>query len=156
DAFTGARSRLDFAAAEASLRLTSDDLLAGLGGAGWRLARASLTASDLTWTDTLTGERPIGSADRLEVHLLDIPEQHDAEAGTAAIAAYAALHAFAIPGLAISGGDANLEAELTGLPDDLRRFDDPALLAAWRDAGGMLTLVGFEARAGEDFLAASG
>lgn len=156
DAFTGGQSRVDFSGAEASIRLQSADLWAGLQGAGWRIARASLVADELRWTDTLTGESLIGSASRLEAHLLDIPEQHEPEKGLAALAAYARLDEVQAPGFQIAGGEASLEAELSGLPDDLRALGTPDVLQRWRDAGGQLKLVGLQGTAGEEFVRSTG
>lgn len=156
DAFTGSRSRVDFTSAEASIRLQSADLWAGLKGEGWRLARASLVAEGLKWTDTLTGENLIGSAGRLEAHLLDIAEQYAPEKGLSALAAFARLQAVEAPGLQIAGGEVSLEAELSGLPDDLRAFASPDVLQRWRDAGGQLRLVGLEGTAGEAFIKSTG
>src|SRR5690606_1006733 len=136
DAFSGSRSRVDFQSAEASIRLTAEDLLEGLSGAGWRLARASLAADGIAWVDTLAGETPGGSAAHLEAHLLARPERHEAEKGLAALAAYLRLADVEAPALQLAGGEASLEAELSGLPDDLREFGAGEPLRRWRDAGG--------------------
>lgn len=156
DAFTGSQSRVDFAAAEASIRLKAADFWAGLRGEGWRLARASLLADGIAWIDTLTGEALLASADHLEGHLLDIPEQHQPENGLAALASYASLDGLTAPGLVITDAVASLEAELTGLPDDLRALAVPDALQRWRDAGGSLELIRLEGTAGEEFVRASG
>lgn len=156
DAFTGSQSRVDFSGAEASIRLQSADLWAGLRGEGWRIARASLVADDLRWTDTLTGEALIASAGHLEAHLLDIPEQHEPEKGLSALASYARLDAVEAPGFQIAGGEVTLGAELNGLPDDLRAFATPDALQRWRDAGGQLKLLGLKGTAGEEFVDATG
>lgn len=156
DAFTGSQSRIDFSGAEASVRVQSADLMAGLRGEGWRIARASLVADGLSWTDTLAGENLIAGAEHLEAHLLDIPEQHEPEKGLAALAVYALLDQVRAPGFDVDEAELSLEAELTGLPDDLRAFPSDGVLQRWRDAGGQLKLVGFEGEAGEDFVASSG
>lgn len=156
DAFTGSQSRIDFTGAEASIRLQSADLWAGLRGEGWRVARASLVADDLKWTDTLTGENLIASASHLEAHLLDIPEQHEPEKGLSALAAYARLEEAQAPGFQIASGEVSLEAELSGLPDDLRAFATPDVLQRWRDSGGQLKLVGLQGTAGEEFFKSTG
>lgn len=156
DAFTGSQSRIDFTGAEASVRLQSAEFMAGLRGQGWRLARASLVADGLSWTDTLTGEDLIADAEHLEAHLLDIPERHEPGKGLAAIAAYALLDQVRAPGLDIAEAEMSLEAELTGLPDDLRAFASDDMLRRWRDAGGQLKLVGLKAEAGEDFVSSRG
>lgn len=156
DAFTGSQSRIDFSGAEASVRLQSADLIAGLRGEGWRLARASLVADGLSWTDALTGEDLIAEAEHVEAHLLDMPERHEPEKGLAALAVYALLDQVQAPGLDIAEAEVKLEAELTGLPDDLRALASDDVLQRWRDAGGQLKLVGLKGEAGEDFVASSG
>lgn len=156
DAFTGTQSRVDFSGAEASIRLQSADFWAGLRGEGWRVARASIVADGLEWTDTLTGENLIGGANHLEAHLLDIPEQHEPEKGLSALAVYARLDDVTAPGFQIAGGEVSLEAELNGLPDDLRAFGTPDALQRWRDAGGRLKLVGLQGTVGEEFVRSTG
>ena len=156
DAFTGARSRIDFASAEGSARLTTDDPLRGLTGEGWRIGRVSVTADDIAWLDTLVGEAPIMNAAHLEAHLVDIPEQHDATAARAALAAYATLTGATAPQLAIADGELSLEAELSGLPDDVRAYSAPDALRRWQQAGGDLKLVALKGTAGEEFIESSG
>ena len=156
DAFTGSQRRIDFESAEGSVRVETGDLLKGLGGEGWRLARASLVADGVSLTDTLTVETLLLSASHLEAHLLDMPERHEPETGLAALAAYARMDDVQAPALAITGGEASLEAELSGLPDDLRQFATPDALVRWRDAGGQLKLVSLDGTAGEEFLRSSG
>lgn len=156
DAFTGSRRRIDFASAEASARLVTDDILKGLGGEGWRLARASLVADGVSLTDTLAGETLLASAGHLEAHLVDMPERHEPDKGLAALAAYARLDAVVAPAVDIEGGTLSLEAELSGLPDDLRHLAAENALERWRDAGGQLNLVRLEGTAGEEFLRSAG
>ena len=156
DAYSGARSRVDFSAADGSARLIADDLWAGLSGQGWRIARVSLVAEDVDWIDTLVGETQVMRANHVEAHLLDIPEQHDPTAGTAALAAYAALTEAAAPALGIAEGEATLEAELTGLPDDLRRLAADDVVRSWQAAGGQLRLIGLKGSAGEEFVETTG
>lgn len=156
DAYSGAESRITFSAADGSARLVTDDLWAGLSGKGWRIARVSVVADAFEWTDTLVGETRVMSARHVEAHLIDIPEQHDAAAGTAALAAYAKLTETDAPGLGIAGGEASLEAELSGLPDDLQRLAADDVVRSWQAAGGQLKLVGLKGTAGEEFLESSG
>lgn len=156
DAFTGARSRIDFSRAEGSARLTTDDAIRGLGGEGWRPGRISLVADDIAWVDTLVGETPLMNAGHLEAHLLDIEEQHDPGNGTASVAALASLTDVASPRLGITGGELGVEAELTGLPDDVRALSTGDLVARWQQAGGQLKLVRARGAAGEEFVEASG
>ena len=56
----------------------------------------------------------------LEAHLIDVPEQHNKAAGTAVLRGYLTTAALDLPGLQVAAADTSLEAELTGLPDDLR------------------------------------
>lgn len=157
DAYSGAQSRIDFAGAQGSASLLNDDMLQGLTGAGWRIGRISVVADGLTWTDTLVGDVLALSAGHAEAHLLDIPEAHHAETGTAALAGFATLTEVAAPGLAVTDGEVSFEAELSGLPDDLRAFaDSAAALDRWRNAGGQLKLVSVKGSAGADFVEGSG
>lgn len=156
DAFTGAQSRIDFAGAEGSARIVTDDIFKGLGGEGWRIGRVSVIADGVDWVDTVVADMPILSASHLEAHLVDIPEQHDAAAGTSALAGFAMLSEAAAPALAIAGGEASLEAELTGLPDDLRDFGTQQAIADWQSSGGQLKLVSLKGTAGEEFVESSG
>lgn len=156
DAFTGSRSRLDFASAQASVRLRTENPLAALQGEDIRLERASLAASDVVWTDTVAAEMLLASADQLEMHLLDVPEQHDPEQGLAALAAYATASGLDAPGFAIADAETSLEAELSGVPDQLADLTAPDLLQRWQQAGGQLRLFGLKGAAAEDFFEASG
>lgn len=156
DAFSGVRNRIDFAAAEGSARMVTDDLWGGLSGAGWRIGRISFVADEIAWTDTTVGEAILVHTPHLEAHLLDVPERHDAETGTAVLAAYAKLLEAGAPALGIAGGEASLEAELSGVPDDLRAFGAEDLLSRWQALGGRLNLVAISGRAGEEFVEGSG
>ena len=156
DAFSGARSRIDFSAAEGSVRLKPRDLLQGLGGEGWRIERVSIVADGFTWTDTVLQDRLALSAEHIEAHLLDMPERHDAAGGVAALAAYAELNDSTAPDLGIASGDISLEAEVSGLPDDLRAFGEDDAARDWQAAGGQLKLVSLNGKAGEEFIESSG
>lgn len=156
DAFSGSRSRLDFASAQASIRLQADNPLAALRGEDLRLERLSVVAGDVSWVDTVAAELPLASAEEVEVHLLDVPEQHDPEQGLATLAAYATASGIDTPGIAITDGEASLEAELSGVPDQLSELAAPDLLQRWQQAGGQLRLLGLKGTAGEDFLEATG
>lgn len=145
DAFTGSQRRLDFSDLEASARLE-----------GWRVGRVSLVADKLKWNDTLVGDRLLGSASHLEAHLIDIPEQHDAAKHLAALAAYSKLDDVAAPGFDISNGVTSFEAELNGLPDDVRSYGDPGLLQRIQKAGGIFKLVGLKGEDADSRFDASG
>lgn len=140
DAFSGSQRRLDFGALQGSLRLTTTDLMRGLNGEGWRIARFSLVADDLALTDTVAGEIVEARAKHLEAHLIDAPERHDKAAGTAVLQAFLATKELDLPGLQVTGADTRLSAEITALPDDLRAFGEPDALRRWQSAGGVLTI----------------
>lgn len=136
DAFTGSQSRLDFASASASARLT-----------GWRIARVSLVVDKPVWNDTVLEDRLIASADQLQAHLTDVPDQHDATAGLATLAEYAEITGLAAPGFDVAAGKATFSGQISKLPDDVRTYGDADLLQRWQAAGGKFALTGFE---GED------
>lgn len=129
DAFSGAQSRITWDILEASLRFD-----------GWRLGRASIVGDGVTWTDTLAGETPLGSAKHLEFHLVDQPEKHDAATATAVLEGYLALTGLDAPAQSISAADLTADVTLTALPDDVRRFGEPDAIRAWQQAGGTLSL----------------
>ncbi|MCS6759531.1 MAG: hypothetical protein MO852_11640 [Candidatus Devosia euplotis] len=54
--------------------------------------------------------------------MFDIPEQHDPARHTAALAGYMLANALDYPGLTLTGTSAELQVELSGLPDDVRNF----------------------------------
>lgn len=145
DAFTGARSELRWSDLEASLRLEND-----------RLERLSVVAGGLGWYDTLLGETLLLSAPAAELHLLDMPETFDAEAGTGALAGYMRGEGIAAPGLGITDADLSTEVELTGLPADLALLGAPDALQRWQAAGGALRLVSLRGEDGDSFLIAEG
>ena len=157
DAFSGAQSRIVFSGAEGSAQVVARDLWRGLtAGEGWRIGRISIVADGIEWTDTVVGEVPVMSTSRLEAHLIDVPELHDPAAGAAALASFVSFAGATAPAYGITDGDATLEAELTGLPDDLRALAEPDALKRWQAAGGQLKLIGLRGTAGEDFIDTSG
>ncbi len=156
DAFSGVRNSIDFSAMDGSLRLTSGDLWRGLSGEGWRIGRVSIVGEGVNWTDVTVAEATIMTAEHAEAHLVDIREQHDPASGTSALRAFATLTDTAAPGLGIAGGEATLEAVLSGLPDDLRAYGQGDAVNRWREAGGQLQLVSLSGRAGEEFIESSG
>ncbi|WP_297110685.1 DUF2125 domain-containing protein [uncultured Devosia sp.] len=145
DAFTGMRHQLNWTETEASLRIED-----------WRIARLSIVADDIAWTDTLFGDTLIASADHIEAHLLDMPEQHDAEAGRAALAGYLRAEALSAPGIDLTGANAEIELEATALPDDIRNWGAAPILPDWQQAGGKLRIVAIRANDGSADLNASG
>jgi hypothetical protein len=145
DTFTGSQSTLDFATLEASARTD-----------GWRLARISLNGTDVNWSDTLVGETLIAKGSMIDLQLGDIPEQHDAETGLTALAGYFQAHDLVAPGFTIADGNAEIEVEVNGVPDDVRRLAEPDALINWRAAGGQLKLVSVHATDADSDLKASG
>lgn len=145
DAFTGLRQQVSWSDIEASLRIEN-----------WRIARFSLIGNDLAWTDILFGDTLIARSPHLEMHLLDMPERHDAEAGRAGLALFARAQDVAAPGIALDATNAEIEAEVTGLQDDIRDWGARPFLPDWQQAGGTLRLVGIRADDGSADLDASG
>ncbi|MEO7224201.1 MAG: DUF2125 domain-containing protein, partial [Devosia sp.] len=133
DAFTGSRSRLDFANAQASVRLD-----------GWRIGRASLVLTEPVWNDTVLDDRLLAKASKLEAHLVDVPGKHDTTAGLATLAQYLSVEGLDAPGFEIGSGKSTFAAEITNLPDDIRTYGDADLLKRWQAAGGKYTIVGFK------------
>lgn len=145
NALTGSRSRLDFAEAEASARLS-----------GWRIGRVSLVVDKPVWNDTILEDRLIADADLFELHLVDDPDKHDAKAGLASLAEFVKVEGLSAPRQKFVDAKATLEAEISNLPDDVRVYGDPDLLKRWQGAGGKFNLVGVDAADGEDFYRSSG
>ena len=145
DSFTGTRNSVAFSGLEASLRLE-----------GWRVGRVSIVGKDVVWSDTLVGEALIAQSPLVEVHLLDMPEQHDAAQGLAALAGYARAETVSWPALTLTGANAEAELELTGLPDDVRNWGDAGLLQRLQQAGGGLRIVSIRGTDGDSTLDAQG
>lgn len=132
DAFTGSRQSLAFTDARASAQLE-----------GLRIGRVSLHLAEVTLSDMLFGSL-LAKVGSVEADLVDIPEQHDAQNHLSALAGYLTLDGIDLPGAGILDGRTSLEAEVDGLPDDIRGFAGPDLVARWRAAGGKLKLVSFK------------
>lgn len=145
DTFTGTRNAIAWSTLEASVRLDN-----------WRIARASISGKDVVWSDTLVGERVIAQAPLAEIHLFDIPEQHDAERHLAALSGYALSNDVAYPDMTLSDTNAEIQLELTGLPDDIRNWGDPNLLPNLAAAGGTLKIVAIRGTDADSTLDANG
>lgn len=139
DAFTGSKQRLDWQKMEASARLTD-----------WRIGRISVIADTLVLNDTVAGDNLLGKASHAEFHLLDIPNQHDAQKHLAALAVYATANDLNAPGFQINDGKSTLEAQISNLGDDVRTYGDPDIIKRWQAAGGKITLSGFKGEDGAD------
>ena len=145
DAFTGSRNSVTWSGLEASLRL--DD---------WRISRLSVSARDLVWADMLLGETPIARAALMELHLLDIPEQHDPDRHLASLAGYLRTQGLNYPALTLSDTASEAELELAGLPDDVRNWSDPLLLRGMQSVGATLRIVSVRATDAASTLTAEG
>jgi hypothetical protein len=145
DRFTGTRHAVTWSTLEASIRLND-----------WRIARASVSGKDVVWTDRLFGDAVIAQSPLAELHLFDIPEQHDAERHVAALAVYGRAQDVVWPGLTLAGTNAEVQLELSGLPDDVRNWGDPMLLPAMQQAGGKLKVIAIRATDGDAVLDATG
>jgi hypothetical protein len=130
DTFTGTRNAVAWSTLEASLRLDN-----------WRIARASISGKDVVWSDILMAETIIAQAPLAEIHLFDIPEQHDTERHLAALSGYVLANDVAYPGMTLTDTTAEIQLELTGLPDDVRNWGDPNLLPAMAANGSTLNIV---------------
>ena len=145
DSFTGTRNAVAWSGLDASARLDN-----------WRIARASISGKDVVWSDTLFGDAVIAQSPLVEIHLFDIPEQHDPERHVAALALYAQAQNLAWPGLTLTDTNAEIQLELTGLPDDVRNWSDPMLLPAMQQAGAELKVVAIHGTDADSVLDAEG
>ncbi|WP_152658851.1 DUF2125 domain-containing protein [Devosia chinhatensis] len=145
DAFTGMRQDISWTDLNASMRLEN-----------WRIARLSIVGDDLAWSDSLFGTSMIASSPHVEVHLLDIAERHNQEARRSALALFARFDAVVAPAIAIEAANAEIEAEIDGLPDDVRNWGLVPFLPDWQQAGGSLNLVAMRASDATSDLSASG
>ena len=145
DAFTGSQSRVDFASAEGSGRLT-----------GWRIGRISVLVEKPVWNDTVLEDRLIAKAEHVEMHLVDLPELHDAGAGLAGLGQYLEIDRLNAPAFEINAGKAVFEGDLDKLPDDIRTYGEADLLKRWQVAGGTFTLKSFNGSDGDRNFSATG
>jgi hypothetical protein len=145
DSFTGTRNAVAWSALDASLRLDN-----------WRMARGSISARDVVWSDTLFGDAVIAQSSLVEIHLMDIPEQHDPERRVASLALYAPVQDLAWPGLTLTDTNADVQMELSGLPDDIRNWGDPQVLRAMQAANGALKIVAIHGTDANSVLDAQG
>ena len=145
DAFTGQRSAISWTGLNGSLRLKDN-----------RIARLSVVGDELSWNDLLLGDTMLAKASHAEIHLLDIPEAHDAERHLASLALYLKADALDLPVATLANTALEVEAELSGVPDDLNAIGAEPILPAWQRAGGQLKIVGIRANDGTADLNATG
>ncbi|MCR6637052.1 DUF2125 domain-containing protein [Devosia sp.] len=131
DAFTGQRSAISWTGLNASLRLKDN-----------RIARLSVVGDELSWNDLLLGDTMLAKAPHAEAHLLDIPEAHDAERNLASLALYLKTDALDLPAATLTNTALEVEAEVSGIPDELSAIGLEPILPAWQRAGGELNIVG--------------
>jgi hypothetical protein len=146
DAFTGSKVRLDWKNLEASGRIST----------GFRLERVSIVGETLALSDAVGTDIELGKADHAEFHLLDVPSLYDATKHLAALRLYSVIEGLAVPGAEITAGQSTLDATISNLPDDVRTYNDPALLRRWQAAGGKLKLNGFKGSEGAEIFAVTG
>lgn len=145
DTFTGTRNAVGWSILEASVNLQD-----------WRIKRLSISGKDVVWSDTLMGEVIVAAAPVAEIHLFDIPEQHDAERHLAALSGYVLAEDVDYPAMTLSDTTAEIQLELAGLPDDVRNWGDPNLLPAMAANGGTLNIVAIRGTDADSTLDANG
>jgi hypothetical protein len=145
DAFTGQRSAISWTGLNASLRLKDN-----------RIARLSIVGDELSWNDLLLGDTMLAKASHAEAHLLDIPEAHDAERHLASLALYLTADALDLPAATLTDTALKVEAEVSGIPDELSAIGLEPILPAWQRAGGELNIVGISMSDANADLKASG
>jgi hypothetical protein len=144
DAFLGGKNRIDWTNLEGSLRLTD-----------WRIGRLSILADTVAWSDTLVTETLIARTPHLELHLADIPGQHDDAAGLASLAGWLQADSLTFPAWAVNDGFITAAVELSKLPDDLRAISaDP--IRDWQAAGGRIALTEIKGFEGDDTVTITG
>jgi hypothetical protein len=156
DAFYGSSTRLAFTALQGSFRVTTADLIKGLSGEGWRIARMSLVGDGLDWVDTIGTELPLARASHAELQVIDVPELHDKTNGTSALAIYAVARDVAAQFYRVGNGNGEVQLQVTGLPDDLPKLASPSAIADWQAAGGKVDVVRINGTDGDDLIDASG
>lgn len=145
DAFTGGQSKVEWETLEASARIAHN-----------RIGRVSIEGTKVVWTDMIFGDLVIASADKIETHLLDIPERHEADKHLAALASYSKLTNASMPAMTLDAADVELQANIIGLPDEIANLGAPDALQRWQQAGGKLQDIALNGTDGERFARAEG
>lgn len=122
DAFTGIDRQLSWDQLRGSARTN-----------GWALARISIEGDGLTLTDTLLTERTLGHLTHIEAHALDSAEKYNAETGRAEVAIFIEAIGASLEDQSIKNGTLRLEAEVPGMPDDLRLWTPETLARNWQN-----------------------
>lgn len=122
DAFTGARQEVRWTQLRGSLRTF---YLA--------LSRLSVEGEDVRLVDTLLGEREIATIAHVEAHALDMSELWNELTARSQIAVLVDATGINMAELEIADGAVRLEAEVPGVPDDIRRWSYPTFIVNWRD-----------------------
>jgi len=143
DAFFGTQQQLDWETFEASVRIENN-----------RLARASVQAETVIWSDTLIGETELATMDAFEAHLL--PLSGDGATADRGLALFVRGSDISAPAQSIAEGRVVLEAELENFPTDTRLWADPALFANWQARDGKANLLRLEADDTTSTLTANG
>lgn len=112
-----------------------DNLRASARTNGWALARISVEADNVELVDTLVGEKLVARIGRAQAHLLDIPENYDADAGLAQWNLLARITGADIPEFDVSGAKIELEAIVQAMPDDIRLISASRIARNWFEAG---------------------
>lgn len=145
DAFSGSRQEVDWSEAEASLRL--DDA---------KLERFSLVAKDLQLFDTLIDKTLVASAQSAQLHVRDLPDKAEPARGLMTAETYFDAKGVSVPQSGVQDAEAKLDAEVTGLPDNVALWGNPDIIRLWQQAGGGVTLNSLSASDAQTSLNAKG
>jgi len=131
DAFSGSQNRIDWSALTASARTQ-----------WFKPVRFSVTGQNISLTDNLIGDTLLGSAAKLEAHLLD------AKGGPAEGRMHAdfllSLFEAKIPAIQTENIEGKVQALIKELPDDIRLWARPDMLNIWQRAGGSAQISQFQ------------
>lgn len=134
DHFWGTRYLLNWQQAQLSARTN-----------GFALARVSLQADQISLTDDRLGDRLVASADQLQAHIIDAADLYDPDQKLATWGGFIRLLSLNLPELDIIDANARLEADIPGLPDDLRQFNLDQILSNWQNTDNKIKLHVLEA-----------
>jgi hypothetical protein len=144
DNFTGTRNDVTWATLDASLRLSD-----------WRIARGSVSAKDVVWSDALFSAE-IAQSPLVELHLFDMADAFDADRKLSSLAAYMRADAIDYPALTLVDTNVEAQLELSGLPGDVRGWGAPSMLAEMQRAGGELKIIAISGNDATSTLSADG